>query len=126
HGTDARTHLLDHARAFVTAEQREVVKAGNAHRLHHRREIRGGNHVTRGEMVIGVADARVGHLHQYFALARRVEGDLLDVPVPTNTANDRALAFHRTPPRGLRPTRRTPCATVARIRPSANRNFRRE
>ena len=56
------------ARAVVTAQQREVVKAGNTHGLHHRREVRGGDHVACGEMVVRAADACEGHLHKRFAL----------------------------------------------------------
>jgi hypothetical protein len=44
-----------------------------------------------------MADPGNGHLHQHLAIAWRVEGDLLDLPVPSDTANDSAPTFHADP-----------------------------
>ena len=88
--------------------------------------VRCGNHVAGGEVVVGMADSGDRHLHQHLAVAGRVERDLLHLPVVANAAQYGCLTLHRDPPRGFRPIRRSPCAAAARIRPIANRAFRRE
>src|SRR5262245_6504597 len=77
-------------------------------------------------MVVGMADSGDGHLHQDLALTGWVERDLRDLPFLADAAQDRPLTLHRAVPRGLRPTRRTPCAAAARTTPISIRNLRRE
>ena len=69
HGPHAGTDLLDHTGAFVATEKRIVVPRRHTGELHHRRKVRCGIHIARGEMVVGVADSGDCHLHQYLALA---------------------------------------------------------
>ena len=126
HRPHAGTGLLDHTGAFVTAEHREVLRDGRPGGFHERHHVRSGHHVAGDEVVVGVAQAGNRHLHQDLALTGRVERDLLDLPVPADTPQHRPLALHRSPSRGLRPTRRRPRPTAARMTAVNSRVLRRE
>ena len=126
HGAHAGADLLDDACTFVTAEQGKVLHRRYARRLHDRRKVWCGNHIAGGEVVVGMADPGDRHLHQHLAVFGRVERDLPNLPVLADTAQDGPLTLQRAPPRGLRPTRRRPCAAAARTTPIANRVLPRE
>src|SRR5262245_28045410 len=52
-------------------------------------------------MVVGMADSGDGHFHQDLAVVWRVESDLLDFPVLSDSPQHRTPTLHRAPP-GLR------------------------
>ena len=90
---------VDHARAdldhlagtFVAADDRELLDAqfGGDLRWHH--------HVAGDEVLVGVAQARGGQLHQHLALLGRVERDVLDAPVRVRLPENCCLRLHASP-----------------------------
>src|SRR5690606_13831163 len=89
-GGDAGPDLDHLARALVTTDDRQLLKA------HHGGDLGIEDHVAGDEVLIGVAEARSGQLDLDLAGLGIVELDVLDAPVGSDLPEDRCTSFHGT------------------------------